>query len=114
VKKRFRLKRSIDFQRVRRSGKSYSHPLVILIVLPNELEHTRVGVVASKSVGGAVERNRAKRVLRAAITAILPDTQPGHDMVLIARPPIGKAISPQVEAALRKTLLKAEMLKQSS
>lgn len=99
---------------MRRLGKSFAHPLVILIVLPNELEHTRVGVIASKSVGGAVQRNRAKRVLRAAITSLLPDTQPGHDLVLIARPPIGKAISPQVEEALRKTLLKAEMLKQST
>lgn len=47
----------------------------------------RVGFTASKKVGGAVDRNRARRRLRAAMAEVLaPNAAPGHDYVLIARP----------------------------
>jgi ribonuclease P protein component len=46
----------------------------------------RVGYTASKKVGGSVERNRARRRLRAAALEVLaPNARPGHDFVLIAR-----------------------------
>lgn len=46
----------------------------------------RVGITASRKVGGAVERNRAKRRLRAAAASVLPlSARTGHDYVLIAR-----------------------------
>ncbi len=46
----------------------------------------RVGYTASKKVGGAVERNRARRRLRAVVAKIIPDhAKPGYDLVLIAR-----------------------------
>ena len=48
--------------------------------------HARIGFTASRKVGGAVERNRAKRRLRAAAAALLPLLgQPGNDYVLVAR-----------------------------
>jgi hypothetical protein len=58
VKRRFRLTRSTDFKRVRRIGRSYAHPLVVLIVASNEIQQARIGIVAGKTVGMAVERNR--------------------------------------------------------
>ena len=46
----------------------------------------RVGFTASRRVGGAVERNRARRRLRAAVRAVMPaHAEPGHDYVVIAR-----------------------------
>ena len=47
---------------MRQSGKSFGDPLVVLIVAPNELGSVRIAVVAGRSVGGAVLRNRAKRI----------------------------------------------------
>ena len=79
MQRSFRLTRSEDFKRVRRDGKSYAHPLVVLIVLNSEnndqprARAVRVGVAAGKSVGTAVYRNRAKRLLREAMRTLLPN-----------------------------------------
>ena len=107
---RFRLTRSTEFKRVRRLGKSYAHPLLILLTLPNNLDHPRVGIAASKSVGGAVQRNRAKRLLKAAITPLLPKITTGYDLVLLARKPILTLKSQMVQAALIESLKRAGIL----
>ena len=110
MNKRFRLKKSADFQRVRRFGKAIAHPFVVLLYLPTEGEDIRFGIAAGKSVGNAVARNRAKRILRTAIQAHLPDIRPGHDCVLIARHTIDQANSSQLELILAKLLTRANML----
>ena len=86
MQRKFRLTRSTDFKRVRRTGKSYAHPFVVLVVQTSETPRVRVGVTAGRSVGGAVQRNRAKRLLREAMRPLLLDLPPGWDLLLIARP----------------------------
>lgn len=59
------LRGSSDFQKVYRTGKRYEGVLMTAFVLPNKLSHNRLGVTASrKALGNAVQRNRAKRLLR--------------------------------------------------
>jgi len=110
VKRGFRLARSIDFQRVRRIGKSYAHPLVVLIIAPNDLENLRVGIVAGRSVGNAVQRNRAKRRLRACFSSLLPDLQESKDIILLARKPVDQAGYLEIFAAVQGLLKRAGML----
>jgi ribonuclease P protein component len=126
VKRRFRLTRSSDFQRVRRSGKSYAHPLIVLFVsaseapgpaLPalagrpgSEVEVVRVGVAAGRTVGNAVQRNRAKRLLRAAMQNLYQKIVPGFDLVLIARRPLPSAALIQTQEALFTLLNRAGLL----
>ncbi len=112
MKRRFRLTKSNDFQRVRRLGKSYAHPLIVLIALPNEQNCTHWAVVAGKSVGGAVQRNRAKRVLRATSQALLSDVQEGWDFILIARHPLLNATYDQVQSALQILLRRAQVIRE--
>jgi ribonuclease P protein component len=81
------------------------------MALENDSEQIRVGVAAGRSLGNAVNRNRAKRLLRAAITPLLPDITPGVDLALIARKSILDVKSPQVQEALTKSLRKAKLLK---
>jgi len=113
VNRRFRLTRSTNFKRVRRYGKSHAHPLIVLIALPNQAENTRFGVAAGRSVGNAVQRNHAKRLLRHAIQQVFPIVKPGWDDVLIARRAIAQATFQQVEAALADLLGRAKLLQET-
>jgi ribonuclease P protein component len=110
VQKRFRLTRSEDFKRVRRSGKSYAHPLIVLIVQKNDLDRVRVGVAAGRTAGTAVYRNRAKRLLREAMRTLLPTLASGADLILIARPGVSTATLGDIRQALTGLLQRAQVL----
>jgi ribonuclease P protein component len=113
VKRGFRLTRSTDIKRVRRSGKSYAHPLVVLYVLKSDMPGMQVGVSAGAMVGNAVKRNRAKRLLRAAINELIPMTVPGSNLLLIARSPLPAASFQQTREALSILLKRAGLLSQA-
>jgi ribonuclease P protein component len=110
VKRTFRLTRSTEFKRVRRSGKSFAHPLIVLIADASEQQQTRVGVTASRSLGGAVQRNRAKRRLREAMRPLLGDLRDGWNLILLARKPLLEAKLPQIESALTQLLQRSNLL----
>jgi ribonuclease P protein component len=117
VQRKFRLTRSEDFKRVRRSGKSYAHPLVVLIVQaydkrsgPMDQPRVKVGVAAGRTVGTAVYRNRAKRLLREAIRPLIANITPGLDLILIARPGLTSASLEETRQALLTLLQRAQIL----
>jgi ribonuclease P protein component len=117
-----RLKSATDLERVRRDGRSHAHPLVVLVACrrdPPELRpapgqppttRPRFGFVAGRAVGGAVARNRAKRLLREAARAYEPTVMPGWDLLLIARAPLTGARLPEARAAVRQLLRRARLL----
>jgi ribonuclease P protein component len=110
VQRNFRLTRSEDFKRVRRDGKSYAHPLVVLIVQNNDQPRVRVGVAAGKAVGTAVYRNRTKRLLREAMRSLIPNIASGSDLILIARPALVSATLEDTRRALSNLLQRAKIL----
>jgi len=113
VNRRLRLTRSTDFKRVRRLGKSYAHPLLVLIALPNGMERSRFGIAAGRSVGKAVERNRAKRLVREGLRPLTPQIEPGWDILLLARTSMAKSNLDSTRQALRTLLSRAHLLKDS-
>ena len=96
-------------RRVYESGRSWVHPLLVLVARASGLDISRVGVTASRKVGGAVARNRSKRVLREAARSLYPRFGAGWDVVLVARAAILRAKESQVEAALASLLEKAQL-----
>ena len=70
----------------------------------------RVGVAAGRTVGNAVKRNRAKRLLRAAMQTLLPTLAPGWDLVLIARPALASSTLIETRQALLSLLQRSKLI----
>lgn len=92
---------------MRRQGRSWAHPLLILAADRNELGWSRFGFVVSRRVGGAVVRNRVKRRLREAVHRHLDEVPAGWDVVLVARAPVATASFADIEAAVSRLLARA-------
>lgn len=114
MQRQFRLTRSADFKRVRRFGKSYAHPLVVLVAQANQGVEVRVGVAAGRTVGSAVKRNRAKRLLREAMRNLIPSVASGWDVILIARPALASSTLTETREALLTVLRRAELISLSN
>lgn len=104
-----RLQRASDVQHVRQQGQGWRHPLAILLVTTNELEVSRFAFAASRSVGKAVVRNRAKRLLRETVRQHLGRVIPGKDCLFIARQPLGRATFKEAETAVLLLLHRANL-----
>ena len=105
-----RLRRPEDFRKVWSDGRSWAHCLFVVWSCPNGLARTRVGITASRKVGHAVARNRARRLLREAARHLYADIAAGWDIVLVARSKILSASEGQVEAALRLMLGRLDLM----
>jgi len=102
---RTRLSRSADFDRVFRQGRSHAGRELVLYVFPRgESDAPRLGLSVSRKVGGAVQRNRVKRLLREAF-ALESDRLPaGTDAVVVARHEANSLAEREGLAGMRRVL----------
>jgi ribonuclease P protein component len=81
----FFLKKSGDIERVKKTGRRLPTPLFNLVSCRSDLPHARVGVIVGKRLGGAVVRNRAKRLFRELARQVRTQLTPGRDLLVFPR-----------------------------
>jgi ribonuclease P protein component len=109
---RGRLSRSAEFERVYRQGRSTANRHLVLYAFPNAAsDRPRLGLSVSRKVGGAVERNRVKRMLRESFARVEPTLRDGQDVVVVARPSAAELVEREglagVDRALEELIVKA-------
>ena len=115
-RKRGRLSRSGDFDRVYREGRSHANRYLVLYAFPRPdatPDEVRLGISVSRKVGGATERNAVKRALREAFWGMDAGVPADHDFVLVARPDIAGLVEREgtlgVESSLRDLVDEAQL-----
>ena len=79
------LNQNKDFRTLYYRGKSKVHPLLVTYVRKSKIGFTRVGITTGKKVGKAVQRNRSRRIIRAAYQQLMPQVSGHWDIVFVAR-----------------------------
>jgi ribonuclease P protein component len=105
-----RLSRSADFEAVYRRGRSASSRHLVVYAFARDPSsgagEPRVGLTVSRKVGGAVDRNRVKRLLREAASRVTPGLSADVDLVIVARPGLAEALASErldwLEAEVRE------------
>jgi ribonuclease P protein component len=102
--RRERLSSPGQFRRVFQKGIRFDGPLFSLVAAPNDCGHDRLGLTASRRVGGAVVRNRAKRQLRECFRRHKRTEAPALDLVLMAKNEIVGCVQGEVEREYQQRL----------
>ena len=102
--------RNTEFARAYRRGKSYVSPFLVTYVLLRKSGGVRLGITTSKKIGGAVQRVRARRVIREAYYAMNLDPAKHVDLVFVARTATTRVKMQKVEKAMRAHLVAAGLI----
>lgn len=98
---KYRIRRGCDFQRAYRRRLTVSDQRLLVFGCENGLAHPRLGLSVSRKLGGAVVRNRWKRLIREAFRLSRPELPEGVDLVVIPRQGVEPVLSQLLESLPR-------------
>lgn len=108
------LKENRDFRRLYHRGKSAATKYLVLYAAKNKLGYNRLGLTASVKLGGAVQRNRVKRILREAYRLHAHELAQGWDYVIVARSSGVYVKCQDMEQMLRKAAKQLQLLQNNT
>lgn len=115
MKKRRRIKKNEDFQKVFKGGKSFANRQFVVYYLEKEgQEEFRIGLSINKKIAKAVTRNQIKRYVRQSFLELNDDLKQNMDYVIIARNPAATMNFHETKKSLEHVLKIAKVLKRSS
>ena len=105
------LKLNTQFQRLYKKGAAAVRPSLVMYARHSGQNRCRLGITAGKKLGGAVKRNRAKRVITAAFRDCAPYIKPNYDFIIVARTRILNIKSTAAAESMLKLFREAGILK---
>jgi len=99
-----------DFDRLYKKGRSTGDGYVVVFHIANGLPYTRKAFLASKKIGGAIARNRARRLMKESFRKLAQEIKPGKDILFVARSTIVGTGCAEVEASIRNALKKSGLM----
>lgn len=113
MKKKYRIKKNTEFQRVFQKGNSSANRQFVIYKLKNEdFPYFRIGISVSKKLGKAVTRNKIKRYIREAVREMKEEIDPAYDLIIVARRQVVDMNYHEAKKSLRHALKVARVLKE--
>ncbi len=104
------LKENREFRRAYTRGRSFVSSDLVTYVIKNNTNNLRIGITTGKKIGKAYERNRSRRIIRAALREVYPDIRGNFDLVFVARGKTPHRKSSDILRSMRKHLKEAGLL----
>ena len=114
MKRTVTIKSNCDFRRTYGKGKSFQAPALVSYVLKNRAGICRIGITTSKKIGNAVERNRARRVIRAAYQSLESQVSGNYDIIFVARTKTKYIKSTSLETIMLSQLKQAGVINEKT
>ena len=114
MKRTVTIKNNCDFRRLYGKGKSFQSPALVSYIMKNRAGICRVGITTSKKIGNAVERNRSRRVIRAAYSMIESKISGSYDFVFVARSKTKYIKSTELAEIMLSQLIKAGVINETT
>ena len=108
------LKQNSEFHRAYGRGKVRTSPVLVTYAVKNRGMGCRIGITAAKKLGSAVERNRCRRIIRAAFSSISPFCNGNYDIVFVARFKTKKQKSSNLVPVMQKHLTELGVIRQTA
>lgn len=107
------LNHNSDFRRIYSKGSSYANPALVIYLMKNRAGICRIGITSSKKIGNAVERNKSRRLVRAAFSQVYKtysDKLTGYDIVFVCRVKTRYRKSTELEKVITSLLTEAKLI----